>query len=70
MAQIVFHESYGDVTRAQLAGYRKHNVSPSDHQHLTDLFGDNHDLINKTVRDKRYHAAGSNSFSLWMLINK
>lgn len=36
----IYHESYGTITRAQLAAYRKHNVSPSDHDDLTEHFGE------------------------------
>lgn len=36
---VTFHEMYGEVTRAQLAAYRKHNVSPSDHDMLVNAFG-------------------------------
>jgi hypothetical protein len=69
-SSITFHESYGDVSVAQLRAYKTHNVSPMDHQHLVDLFAGDHALITKTVKDKRFHAAGSKSFSLWMLINR
>jgi len=48
---LIFHENYGDVTRAQLAAYRKFNVSPSDHDDLCDaLGGGNHDAIVKAVK--------------------
>ena len=40
MAQIVFDENYGEVSRAQRAAYRKFNVSPSDHDELLMAFGD------------------------------
>ncbi len=36
---LTFHENYGEVTRAQLAAYRKYNVSPSDHDDLVEAFG-------------------------------
>lgn len=49
----IFHESYGDVTRPQLAAYRKHNVSPSDHNDLADEFGeDDHRGITQVVKDR------------------
>jgi hypothetical protein len=66
---MTFHESYGDVSRAQLAAYKRHNVSPSDHDQLVQLYGDNYQLITRVVKDVRYHLAGSKSFSLWMLLN-
>lgn len=34
-----FHERFGEVTRAQLAAYRKFNVSQSDHWDLVEAFG-------------------------------
>lgn len=37
---ITFHESYGTVSKAQLAAYRKLNVSPCDHDFLVDRFGE------------------------------
>lgn len=40
MATTTYHESYGEVSRAQLAAYRKHNVSPYDHDMLVERFGE------------------------------
>lgn len=52
-AQVIFHESYGNVSRPQLAAYRKHNISPSDHDDLADEFGeDSHDAITKAVKER------------------
>lgn len=49
---LTFHESYGAVSRAQLAAYRKHNVSPSDHNDLVNAFGvDEHDYITWYVKN-------------------
>jgi len=49
----IYHESYGEVTRPQLAAYRKHNVSPSDHNDLGDEFGEeDHDSITRAVKDR------------------
>jgi hypothetical protein len=36
----VYNEQFGDITRPQQAAYRKHNVSPSDHDTLVDIFGE------------------------------
>jgi hypothetical protein len=48
---IIFHESYGTLTRAQLAAYRKHNISPSDHDGLVDQYGEeNHAEITRAVK--------------------
>lgn len=52
MTNTIFHESYGDVTRAQLASYRKHGVSQSDHDALVDSFGEhNHSGITYYVKN-------------------
>lgn len=68
MTTTVFHESYGEVSRAQLAAYRKHNVSPSDHDDLTDVFGeDNHAAITAAVKNPDNHLGSS--FSLWKFRN-
>ncbi len=48
---MTYHESYGDVSRAQLAAYRKHNVSPSDHNDLAEHFGHNPAAITAYVKD-------------------
>lgn len=70
MANIVFHESYGEVTRAQLAAYRKHNVSPSDHDDLVRVLGeDNRDAIIKAVKTYVY-PPGSNQFSIFEFWNR
>ncbi len=48
---LTFHESFGTVTRQQLATYRSANVSQSDHDDLADYFGeDRHDDIVQFVR--------------------
>lgn len=52
MSKMTFHEVYGDVSVAQLRAYRKHNVSRSDHDHLTDVYGrDAHDAITAAVKE-------------------
>jgi hypothetical protein len=38
--EAIYHESFGEVSRPQLAAYRKHNVSPSDHMDMEDVFGE------------------------------
>lgn len=40
MPKMVYDEWYGELTYAQRAAYRKHNVSPSDHRTLVDVFGE------------------------------
>lgn len=51
MPKMVYDEWYGDLTFAQRAAYRKHNVSPSDHDDLVNTFGaDAHDEITRWVK--------------------
>ena len=47
---MTFHESYGEVSKKQLAAYRKHNVSQSDHDTLEAYLGDDHEAIVDAVR--------------------
>lgn len=62
--KIVFNESFGILSYAQQAAYRKFNVSPSDHWDLEDLLGvENHAVITAAVKD---HSPGGN-FSTWKL---
>lgn len=42
---MIFHESYGEVSRAQLAAYRKHNVSPMDHDILVERYSNDPSMI-------------------------
>ena len=39
--KMTYHESYGDVSALQLQTYRRHNVSPADHNDLVENFGEN-----------------------------
>ena len=57
MAELIYHESYGDVTRKQLAAYRKYNISPSDHDDLVDIFGSaNHsEIVDAIIRTVNKH---------------
>lgn len=53
MAKMVFDEYYGELSFAQRAAYRKHNVSPWDHSELVREFGeDSHAEITKAVKDR------------------
>jgi hypothetical protein len=55
----IFHESYGEVSRPQLAAYRKHNISPSDHDDLVRHFGEgSHADITKWVKDQAAENGG------------
>ena len=49
-SKMTFHESYGDVSVAQLRAYKRYGVSPSDHNDLVRVYGEsNHDLITMAV---------------------
>lgn len=50
-SKMTFHESYGDVSVAQLRAYKAHNVSPSDHDTLVLYLGDDHDGIVQAVKN-------------------
>lgn len=67
-SSITFHEFYGEVSRAQLAAYRKHNVSPADHGDLLARFYiDNHEAITKYVKDNAaQHNGIYSAFDLWL----
>lgn len=67
-SSITFHESYGDVSRAQLAAYRKHNVSPSDHDGLIMRFDSgNHEAITAYVKQNAAtHNGQYSAFDLWL----
>lgn len=47
---MTFHESYGDVSVAQLRAYKAHNVSQSDHDDLVMYLGDDHTAIVRAVK--------------------
>lgn len=51
--KMVYDEFYGTLSYAQRAAYRKHNVSPLDHQLLVQEFGeDNHARITAAVKER------------------
>lgn len=63
MTTMIFDEQYGELTYAQRAAYRKHNVSPSDHDFLVDTYGeDQHAAITAAV--KQYTRHGMFSWSM------
>jgi len=52
LMKLIFDEYYGEISYAQRAAYRKYNVSPSDHQFLVDVYGeDSHAAITKAVKE-------------------
>lgn len=65
MSKMTFDEWYGDITVAQQRAYKKHNVSPSDHDELVRFFGaSDHAAITKAVNDI---AASHGMFSTYHL---
>ena len=49
--KIIFDESYGELSFAQRAAYRKHNVPPALHDELEEYFGaGNHSAITTYVK--------------------
>ena len=65
MAKMVFNEWYGELSYAQQAAYRKHNVSPSDHDELVELYGSGaHQTITQVVKEV---AAKHGQFSTFYL---
>jgi hypothetical protein len=51
--KIVFSEWYGELSFAQRAAYKKHNVSPYDHDRLVAEFGaDAHAKITAAVKER------------------
>ena len=60
LTDITFHEQYGEVSHEQLRAYRKHNVSPSDHDALVSVYGGfRHHAITLAVKDIRNHTGRS-----------
>lgn len=50
--KMVYNEWYGTISHAQQAAYRKHNISPMDHNMLVEHFGEHaHAAITKFVND-------------------
>lgn len=58
-ANHVYHEMYGTLTRPQLAAYRKHNISPSDHDSLVDEYGEHgHKAIINEIKRQTANGGG------------
>ncbi len=50
---LVYDEWYGELSVAERKAIKKYNVSPSDHQMLSDEFGDcNHEAITKAIIER------------------
>jgi len=48
---MVFDEMYGELSFAQRAAYRKHNVPPAMHDFLVGRFGNDHVAIVRFVKE-------------------
>lgn len=49
---MIYDESYGTLSFAQRAAYRKNNVPPALHDELVDYFGTNHAAITAYAKAK------------------
>ena len=50
---LVYDESYGELSIAQRAAYRSHNIPPALHDELVEYFGaDSHAAITAYVKSK------------------
>lgn len=50
---MVYDEWYGELSFAQRAAYRKHNITPMEHGDLIREFGEsNHAAITKAVKER------------------
>lgn len=64
-ANHTFHEMYGTLTRPQLAAYRKHNISPSDHDSLVDEYGEHgHKAIIGDIKKQTANGGMFSSFDI------
>lgn len=61
--RVVFDEQYGHISFKQRAAYRKHNVSPCDHDTIVSKYGDNHDHAVRHVTDKANNFIGGTCYS-------
>lgn len=51
--KMVYDEWYGDLSYAQRAAYRKHNVTPYEHDRLVETFGQSaHAEITKGCQER------------------
>lgn len=58
MAETIYTDSYGDVTEEEWKVCRKHNVSPSDHDMLVEVYGrSDHEAIVDAI--KKFSRNGS-----------
>lgn len=67
LTDLIYDEWYGEITVAQNRAYKKHNVSPSDHDDLVEIFGsDQHAEITAAVVDPKNNMDGGNCFSTFL----
>lgn len=48
--EVMFHESYGELTKEQYRIYKQYNVSPSDHDMLVAIYRNDPFLITRAVK--------------------
>lgn len=64
--ELVLQEEYGYVSVDQLAAYRKHNVSPSDHDDLAEFYGEtSHETITAAVERYSLKNGQFEVYELW-----
>jgi len=64
--KIINDEWFGELSYAQRAAYRRHNVSPADHDQLVRIYGShNHARITKVVKENA--AANGGMFQVWRI---
>jgi hypothetical protein len=52
--KMVYDEWYGELSYSQRAAYRKHNISPADHDDLCREFGEHsHVAITAAVKERK-----------------
>lgn len=65
---MTFHESYGELPRKTLALINKFNVSPSDYDSLTDVYGDDFKAIDFAITF--FTTPGGTAFSVFEFWNR
>ena len=64
MAEVIYHEYYGMVTRPLLAAIRKYNVSPSDFDSLHEVYGNDYAAIKRAIETYTFQGMFS-VFEFW-----
>lgn len=69
MAEVIYNEWYGPLTRPLLAAIRKYNVSPSDYQDLENVYGNDYAGMTKAIKQYVY-PPNSTQFSVFEFWNR